>query len=246
MSADTNARFVAEGITCRNLAGTLTTNDGSGPRRDEWASAKGCARRAVGHRASGRIEEAAEALSRATMHLHYALRKREDSPGIPPGQAAGERLVAAQDAEEEKEPGPGDGVTSPARASDEAQLAWDRGDCKEAWRLRSAASNASLDAACGSTGPCDPGCPPCDARDAAERTDDTPPSTWLPPGASEPEPGDPSVEDDGAEPAGRWSGPDTFEPIEQAIRDGAPEHDERAEACVGRVRARLFGKDGGT
>jgi hypothetical protein len=139
----------------------------------------------------------------------------QDSPGIPPGQAAGERPVAARDAEEEKEPGPGDGVTSPARVSDDLLSSGEwmflRGDFfQEANGI------------------------------------EAPPSTWLPPGASDPEPGDPSVEDDGAEPAGRWSGPDTFEPIEQAIRDGAPEHDERAEACVGRVRARLFGKDGGT
>lgn len=75
---------------------------------------------------------------------------------------------------------------------------------------------------------------------------DPKPSTWLPPGASEAEPGEPNIEDDGAEPAGRWSGPDTFEPIEQAIRDVAPIGDELADARAERVRSRLFGKDGGT
>ena len=99
----------------------------------------------------------------------------EDSPGIPPGQAAGGEPVAARDAEGE-EPGPGDGVTSPARVPDEG------------------------------------------GRVLAS------PSTWLPPGASEPEP----------------------DPFVRLLLDAAPGLDAEAIASVERVRARLFGKDGGT
>jgi hypothetical protein len=163
----------------------------------------------------------------------------KDSPGIPLGQAAGGEPVAARDAEGE-EPGPGDGVTSPARVSDDERER-EPGEGHSFVVCEHCGSHIDITDDLrrlvfddGETRPASVSFA-CDWDECGEDFDAlvypaVPPSTWLPPGASEPD--------------GEYIVTDAQ--VERMLHEAAPIHDERADACVGRVRARLFGKDGGT
>jgi hypothetical protein len=128
----------------------------------------------------------------------------EDSPGMPPGQAAeaseGPTVVRV----EEENPGPGCGVPeAPARAQDDERI-----EGVEARLVADPGHNATMDVS----------------------SLLVPPSTWLPPGASEPEP------------LGL-----TDAQVERLLRDGAPVFDDPSDVLLlERIRARLFGKGGGT
>jgi hypothetical protein len=276
--AEVAARALASGRDARPVADEhAPAHHGGRPDEDPPQAGPGAVL------SSSRVDAGRHDVERATTPAGAV----KDSPGIPPGQAAGERPVAARDAEEEKEP-----VTSPARVSEGGRVL-----AEEAWSAPDEAREA-FDALRVVLGPpstwlhanaitvvADSACPPDrafmvtgDGRGCALR---------LHPGASEPEPTDDEEPDtrprcDACDevldydevdvgvtvvrgyycPSGCKSAPapETFagsEPdgeapsltdaqVEQALREagmlGLSVDDARAE----RVRARLFGKDGGT
>jgi hypothetical protein len=158
--------------------------------------------------------------------------RRKDSPGMPPGQTAEASEEPTVVRVEEESPGPGCGVNeAPARVEHPLE----RGAIELAHMLIEAARGnpddftvtlvpavppstwlppgaSEPEPACGSTGPCDPGCRPCDARDVEERS------------------GDPSFTDAQVESA-----------LRKAWKPAAEVDDERAA----RVHAKVFGSEHG-
>jgi hypothetical protein len=162
----------------------------------------------------------------------------KDSPGMPPGQAAGRELpVGAQEAEEKKqEPGPEGTLIGapPAREENDEPCS----DCG------------------GLVG--SPPCGSCFGHGSIERArremSSVPPSTWLPPGASEPESTREYTPDEALNVAlglyeegiaGEALGL-TDAQVESALRKAGKLAAEVDDARAARVHSRVFGKDGGT